>query len=414
MKKTSPKEPRPLLERLRERINRYEKFFPDNNLKILSKLCLFCFGEICESIFSRRHLQRSGRIKIGIILFGGLGDYILNIPFLASFGKFVENSSDIVLYSRSVSIDSFIGIFKYIEGDFPKNISMCADRREPSRGDCDLLLELLRCPTILFADKKRLKALSGQNGGVYKYVLEMEHAARVYPCMKNRGSLYDVHFTQMMLCLGKKRWEQSTFFPETTISRFFNDNPNVRLNTEFSENELKSKYFKKNDIRYITIQRGVQSGGESTKCWPVAHYNEFVTLFKKDYPEIQVVQLGSATSEKILGTDLDLSGKTSFEELKGLLKYSVLHIDGECGMVHLRRLLNGGKSVVLFGPTNEQFFGYPENCNISARPCGCACEYVFNDWNSRCAFSGKSEAICMQSINPEFVFLKCREILENS
>ena len=48
-------------------------------------------------------------------------------------------------------------------------------------------------------------------------------------------------------------------------------------------------------------------------------------------------------------------------DLKILLKNALYHIDGECGMVHLRKALKTGPSVVLFGPTPIKFFSYSNN-----------------------------------------------------
>ena len=49
-------------------------------------------------------------------------------------------------------------------------------------------------------------------------------------------------------------------------------------------------------------------------------------------------------------------------------------------MVHARHFLGGGTSVVLFGPTDERFYGYPENVNLSRRFCPFACELIDDDW----------------------------------
>ena len=53
---------------------------------------------------------------------------------------------------------------------------------------------------------------------------------------------------------------------------------------------------------YITINRGADSMGRSTmqtKVWPQEHYEEFVRLFNKTYPNFKVVQLGTISNAKI-------------------------------------------------------------------------------------------------------------------
>ncbi|MGN0835636.1 MAG: glycosyltransferase family 9 protein [Candidatus Spyradosoma sp.] len=172
------------------------------------------------------------------------------------------------------------------------------------------------------------------------------------------------------------------------------------LNCSVSENGVRKKFT--GTVPYITLQRGVQNADSATRCWSVEKYEAFVSAFKERFPQVKVVQLGAASTKAISGCDLDLRGKTSFEELKALLKYGVFHLDGECGMVHLKHVL-GGRSVVLFGPTSEKFKGYPENVNLSDRPCPHVCEWLSSKWDKQCLFTGTCESLCMNSISPEAV-----------
>lgn len=157
------KQHKPLLARLRDRLDRYEASFPQKETKILLKLFAFCFGQICRRIFllKRSRPCRNGKTKVGIILYGGVGDHLVNIPFLVSFGKFFEKAADILLCSGELSAESFLGMFGSIEGGCPKNISLHAERTESLLGECDLILGLLRTPEIWFADKKAIRKTGG-------------------------------------------------------------------------------------------------------------------------------------------------------------------------------------------------------------------------------------------------------------
>ena len=88
---------------------------------------------------------------------------------------------------------------------------------------------------------------------------------------------------------------------------------------------------------------------------------------KNSYPEYRLVQLGRTDTLEIEGIDLDLRGKTSFEELKNILKYALIHIDGDCGMVHVRHYLQGGVSIWLWRTDFTYYIGYPENINLAGR-----------------------------------------------
>jgi ADP-heptose:LPS heptosyltransferase len=56
-------------------------------------------------------------------------------------------------------------------------------------------------------------------------------------------------------------------------------------------------------------------------------------------------------------TNLGLNGKTSFDKLCSVIKYSPLHIDIDGGCIHIAEALNV-KSVILFGLYNDKYVGY--------------------------------------------------------
>ena len=93
--------------------------------------------------------------------------------------------------------------------------------------------------------------------------------------------------------------------------------------------------------------------------------------------------------------DLNLVGKTDFLAAAAILANAALHIDGESGLVHLRHVL-GGRSVVLFGPTPVEYFGYADNCNLVSKGCR-GCMWMTDDWFEVCS-RGTAEPECMASI----------------
>lgn len=84
-------------------------------------------------------------------------------------------------------------------------------------------------------------------------------------------------------------------------------------------------------------------------------------------------------------------------EFFNLLSAFLLHISQEGGSVIARHFLSTKKSMVLFGPTDEKFYGFDENENISCRKCNCPCEWLMNDWMYTCPL-GKKDDDCMNSI----------------
>ena len=157
--------------------------------------------------------------------------------------------------------------------------------------------------------------------------------------------------------------------------------------------------------RYISLHRESGNGGkDSLKLWSEANYHTLIKYIKEKYPDIDIVFLGSRKDGNFPNT-IDLRGKTTFSELKALLKGAVLHIGCEGLMPHLRHFLHGGPSVILFGPTSLRHYGYPENSNICGTLCPDGCEWISHDWQQRC-IKGFSSCRCMDEISIDTVMEK--------
>ena len=148
------------------------------------------------------------------------------------------------------------------------------------------------------------------------------------------------------------------------------------------------------DTSYIPLNKTV------TKCWPLSYWNSLVALLKEKFPDLLIVQIGSTNSRRIDGVDLDLRNKTTLDEAAWILKQSLLHIDGESGLVRLAHALHT-KSIVLFGPTSVSFFGLNSNINLPPEKCG-DCWWSTQGWLSQCP-RGLATPECMESITPASV-----------
>lgn len=166
--------------------------------------------------------------------------------------------------------------------------------------------------------------------------------------------------------------------------------------------------------RFITIHDGFDSTGyykfnRSTKSWDIKYWADFVKLFKEKYPDITVIQLGGVKHQKIQGVDINYAGQLTFEKSLEYLKSSLIHIDGDSGLVHARRLFNK-PSIVIFGPTNFKYFGYPENINLAPNFCG-DCWWNERDWMAKC-IKGFETPKCMDSVTPSLVLDEVKKIIK--
>jgi hypothetical protein len=152
--------------------------------------------------------------------------------------------------------------------------------------------------------------------------------------------------------------------------------------------------------QYVTVHNGfdpgfVISARRATKCYP--YFGSVVTLVKTASPSLTFVQVGTTTSEPIPECDVILLNKTSLDEVAGLLGQAALHLDNEGGLVHLAACL-GTRSAVVFGPTPQDYFGYPDNINIEPPVCG-GCWYMTRTWMDTCA-KGYDAPLCLTEQNP--------------
>lgn len=153
--------------------------------------------------------------------------------------------------------------------------------------------------------------------------------------------------------------------------------------------------------QYITVNSGngdCADGSKVAKSWGKENFEKLIWLFKKKYPQIEVVQLGAADSARLCGADRYVLG-ADFRLSVYVLKNAMLHVDIEGGLVHIATQL-GTKCIVLFGPTVKEYYGYGQNTNIQAGNCH-NCWGLYSDVN-RCA-RGMKEPACMSSITPEMV-----------
>lgn len=173
---------------------------------------------------------------------------------------------------------------------------------------------------------------------------------------------------------------------------------------------MKNLGISENDL-LITICPGSGDSWQETayfKRWPKENFTELCDMLSEELGA-KIVLLGS-DSEKffcdfILANTkyrpINLCGRTSLLDLACLISISNLFITNDGGPFHISQSL-GAKTIVLFGPTDEQVYGaYPreENCvvlkkDIRCRPCYKTFKF------EGCKFDKK----CLREINVKEVF----------
>lgn len=181
----------------------------------------------------------------------------------------------------------------------------------------------------------------------------------------------------------------------------------IKLDLDYRE---KYKALQLSD-KYITINygNGVTMQDESivAKQWPKKYFEEFIHIFHDEYPNVKIIQIGSANALRLDGVDNTIFGQR-IELIGWVLKKSLLHVDIEGGLVHLATQL-GTKCAVIFGQTQLEFFGYENNINIHRGKCQ-GCNGMYLDVNV-CA-KGMKNPECMYSVTPKFVIQKIETYIQ--
>lgn len=156
--------------------------------------------------------------------------------------------------------------------------------------------------------------------------------------------------------------------------------------------------------KYITIHDGWDTKYKSkvsfhrpTKALPLEVWSDLVSEIKMRFPDYSLVQIGGKTGSDLPGVDVNLRNKLNLEQSLTVLAGAALHIDAESGLVHMAASL-GVRSVVMFGPTNIDWFAYPENINISPPQCG-NCWWSVDTWMEKCP-ADHEKPVCMATHSP--------------
>lgn len=342
-------------------------------------------------------------VKIAFKLKGGLGDILIGGNYIYIWKK--EMLYDI--QGKKLQIDIYAHRNKNLvsalfphTNNFIDNIYLDADVKDDT-SKYDMFVVLNRYPDVRHKNMQKLYNLSPK-------LIDFVHACekwrldnlRVY----NHKPVCDGQINIVNEILGKKRIQQADIYNLYNISEKFS------YQLDFTPDAI--EFFNSLNLsekKFITIHRGVDDNqsANSTKLWPYEYYNNLIRYIKNTYPKLIIVQIGinKDRCQTFEGVDIDLVGKTTIEDLKILLSKAILHVDIEGGLVHLRHALNGGCSVVLFGPTSIETYGYSENINLRGQGCPFPCEWIINKWQENCAKECQRMP-CMISLTPEFVFSK--------
>lgn len=346
--------------------------------------------------------MRDGRVEMAFLTSGGAGTLLIEANFIYCLHEYLKDEPvDFIVYGhKSMELNEAVfGRQVYVREYFPY--------KERIFGYCyDVCVELIFYPNVL-KRRSNMEALCPKLCTLLdKWQRFVREDLTRKKCLAAPHKDYGVYASSIIK--GKSCLDVYDVGDDLNIGRDFT----MPIRCEKNEDSVLQRYGleRKN---YITFQRGGTPGSrikESPKNWPLRYYNELIRYLKLIFPKKKLVQLGEseAMCDRMAEIDVNLLGKTDWEDLKVLLKNAWLHVDGECGMVHLRRAMHGGSSVVLFGMTPMEFYGYEGNINIRSNACPHWCARTHDLWIQRCIL-GSQEPACMLGLYPYEVMDKIYE-----
>lgn len=341
------------------------------------------------------------RLRVAFILYGGMGDFLIEANWLCHLEKktaLPEKSVDLYVESRSLATAEAV----WRNCSFVNQILPGDNTYETLRGNSgyDLVLRMCIVPFVQSYDGEKLAVI---NPRLLDYVLRL---ARYGYDNYNYGFCHASGFIQTVRKIFKNNPAKNYYsfcdvFDDLGVDEHFF----VPFQIEIDE----ADYLARAGIgqrTFITLNTGhnmdFQETG-STRAWGHSNWDTLARLLQERHKDILIVQMGtSLRANDGITADVHLQGGTSLEEAKVLMKRAAVHVDYDGGMVHVRHILGGGPSVVLFGPSGVSQHRYSENICLRKDICPEPCEWTTSEWLRDCP-KGYSTPRCMEAISPEEV-----------
>lgn len=401
-------------EKLQKRVDKYRNRYSSRPRKAALKLawwnfkCIFKrfkknLPEISKTEFPVKH----DKLNIAFVLRGGIGDVIYGGIYIDAFIKHLDISSYAYCF-----IDQSVNTTRYLFNGMKwadKIYNVC-QLDEFGRDNFELIINInVEFPELSYKQEILQKStfLKDYISGVEKFNSTTENLFEVRKMFSQQAYL---------LLTSKNRLSGM----DVTGQLGLESDSNLRFSVP-KEGDFILKKYGLLDTPFITVQRGVDVNmptAETIRSWSVEKYNKLLAKIKNKYPNIKIVQLGVSADRCVSfeNVDVNLVGKTTFAEVMALLNRSVLHIDGECGMVHVRHFLCAKPSLVLFGPTSIKNRGYKENINLRFNACKLEyCEWMFGwKWTETCPLTMKNSCKCLDKLTADMAFAKILPVLNNT
>ena len=381
--------------RIKEKIRKIKNRLIDSKFLFTHSHLMRNMVESIEDELISQNGKKDDILYISFYPTGGFGDYIISSKLLDEISQIVPCKIDV--YCENVTFGKAVYEGREKVEIFPINTFYS------QMWKYDLALKVEH---FIHIEKQNANKIAKINPIFMDKLNKLGHGYRTYyPDVEQQWFRENIHFRRCEI-KGINRW---TELSHEGIFKIEDQKTWIPMREEYKK---RLQELGLNEKKYLTLNRGADSMGRSkmqTKVWPLEHYNDFVVLFKNQYPDIEIVQVGASGNAKLRGDDKYILGE-SLEVTKWILKGSILHLDCEGGLVHLATQLDT-KCAVVFGPTPKHFYEYPQNINMVYEGCN-NCMGTHPEWAFEC-YKGLSEPECMYKVTPEIVMKNIKSYMDS-
>lgn len=351
---------------------------------------------LSRKLFGKTY-QKPNKLRVLVDVRGGIGDVAMTRIFMKKLRQHLPVAEILLSYDSKEVVDLIFSDNAFINGFAPK---------KQIHSDYDIVLEGCHILVYKHIDYVRVKQFAPH---FIQYLEKGVEMTKIFNIINDNTPYLDGYLANFTVEYGSSRVANLGISAGIEVGQ--DDNAHIQL--EENGFSILEKLGLKNK-KYITIHNGINSEttvkNYPTRSWPKENWQKFVELFKKEFPDITIVHIGGNKSEFFDFVDISLIGKTVLADLPYILEKSLLHVDGESGMVQLANLLDTA-CIVMFGPTTVKYFGYSRNINLESLKCtNCMC--IDKRWASKCILGYKQIEGCLAAIKPETVMAETEKYLK--
>lgn len=190
----------------------------------------------------------------------------------------------------------------------------------------------------------------------------------------------------------------------------------VEIFSNKTDREFVERFLFKHNINSEDLLIGIHIKAKKNHSWPTQKYIQLICEIKKKY-DVKIcltgrnesLALGEQIRSQLAYEIISSAGQITFLQLFELIKRFNLFISCDTSVAHLMPVVNT-PSIVLYGPTSPDTFGYNSERIINIRGSNCHSEALHN----KCQKSRDKWSECMKSITVQRVMIAVEKLLNNT